>query len=88
MTPEEFVLTCVRCGYASKKNALEYVQGKTQLVDEDFVAVHNINEHKLYVAKSPYIRGGSADAEHLLDKLNDRPLPWNRIFDASKGWAK
>lgn len=49
MTKDEFIKTCVLCGYASKKVAREYAEGKDELTDLDFQEVWRINERLLDV---------------------------------------
>jgi hypothetical protein len=87
MNIKQFIQTCVGCGYASKKNAMAYAEGKTEFTDNDFIAVHEINEHHLFL-KNRFLINGSCEAEHLLNDLNRRPTPWNRIFDSCKGLEK
>lgn len=49
MTKDEFIKTCALCGYASKKVAREYAEGKDELTDLDFQEVWRINERLLDV---------------------------------------
>ena len=49
MTKDEFIKTCVLCGYASAKVAREYAEEKDELTDIDFQEVWRINERQLDV---------------------------------------
>ncbi len=47
MTKDEFIKTCSQCGYASKKVAREYAEGKDELTESDFQEAWRINERRL-----------------------------------------
>lgn len=89
MTKEQFVKICVMCGYASAKNARQYAEGKEVLIEDDLEKVHSANERLLDIKQgvTSYRRGKGKNisGDKLVDGLNDRPKPWNHIFDASRG---
>lgn len=80
MTKDEFIRLCIACGYASKKNAHKYAEGKEVFTETDFEAVHSINERNLHIENRRYYRSRAVDPDKLLDELDDRPTPWNRIY--------
>ena len=87
MTADEFVRICQLCGYASKKNATRYAARKTVLTAEDFEMVHRLNERQNDVKNGVLVHARQCNltGSQLLDKLAERPSPWNHTFDASRG---
>lgn len=85
MTRREFIDTCVRCSYASRKTATEYARDKEVLTEEDFREVFLINERKNDVKNGALnYNKCRLDGNGLINKLNRRPNEWNRTFDASR----
>ena len=87
MSREEFIKTCILCGYASRKNAKKYVQGKKTFSEDDLIEVFRINERQndLKNGVMTYNRVSKVTGDYLINSLNRRPEPWNHIFDASRG---
>ena len=86
MTKDEFVKTCVICGYASKKNAIKYATDKDVLTNADFEVIHRINERQNDIKYGVLEHNhGTHSGEYLLNNLAKNPEPWNHIFDASRG---
>lgn len=48
MTKEEFVIACVRSGYATKAVAQCYAEGKEDLTDKDFIEVYLLSGKDSY----------------------------------------
>lgn len=84
MTKEEFIRTCALCGYASIKNARKYAKDKETLTEDDFEKVFSMNERQNDL-KHGLHNYCSKSGDMLIDALNDRPEPWNHVFDASRG---
>ncbi len=87
MDSQEFVRLCQACGYASKRTATQYVEGKTDLGPADFEAVHTLNERRNDIANGvlEWNRSNGCHGDDLLDLLGRTPNDWNRTFDASRG---
>lgn len=87
MTKEEFIKTCVLCGYASRKNAKKYAQSKENLTEDDFAEVYRINERQndLKNGVRTYNRVSKVTSEYLINSLNRHPEPWRKDIDLNRG---
>lgn len=87
MTKDEFIRTCILCGYASKKNATKYANSKEMLTEDDFEKVFSVNERQNDIKHGilTYKRPGKISGDSLINALGNEPKPWNHTFDASRG---
>jgi len=88
MDAAEFINICQVAGYASKKTAKQYCEesGRDDFTDDDFSEVFILNEQR-NTMKNLGVRslGPSGDGDYLINRLNSKPIPWNKTFDASRG---
>lgn len=92
MTKLEFIKTCVLCGYASKRNAIEYAEGKDSFGDKDLQEVFRINERENDIKHGILSHRSHGDGDYLIKQLADKPEPWDRDLDLNRGlredWEK
>ena len=85
MTREEFIRLCQLCGYASKRNAVKYAEGRTEFTDRDFIEVHRMNERQNDIKHGVLNKKCHADGDGLINNLSIKPKEWCHRVDASRG---
>ena len=84
MTRNEFIRLCQLCGYASKRNAVKYAEGRDEFTDQDFIEVHRINERQNDIKHGVLNQKCKADSDGLINDLNIKPKEWRHRVDASR----
>lgn len=85
MDKKEFVKTCVLCGYASKRNAIEYAKGKDELTEDDYAEVFRINERENDLSHGILSQRCQGDGDYLINLLSHNPTPWKKDLDLNRG---
>ena len=85
MDKKHFVKTCVLCGYASKKRAIEYAKSKDELTEDDYVEIFRINERENDVKHGILYHGCQGDGDYLISLLGHNPTPWKKDLDLNRG---
>lgn len=87
MNKEEFINLCLLCGYASTKSVNTYAEitGKTDFTVDDIPEVFRINERSNELKHGIMHMSPKVSGSQLIESLNDKPEPWNQMFDASRG---
>lgn len=85
MNKKEFVKTCVLCGYASKKRAIEYAKSKDELTEGDYAKIFRINERENDLKHGILMHQCQGDGDYLISLLGHKPTPWKRDIDLNRG---
>ena len=82
---EDFIKNCVLSGYASKKKASEYAEGKACLTEEDYVEVFRQNERANDVKNGALNIRPDVESDYLIESLGYTRTPWKKDLDLNRG---